>query len=260
VKNYYDSPRAASEYLLFHYGDPQLRPPAGWSDSAALPFPARCVQQCLDTARLPGKARALDLGCAVGRASFELARYCAEVVGIDFSRRFIALANRLRRDGEVKYRTFEEGRLTRERRAAVPRGIDRQRVRFEAGDATDLRRDLGQFEAVLMLNLIDRLAAPAECLERVAGLVRPGGQLIIASPYTWLADYTPRRRWLGGFVRRGRPVGTLDTFRRLLVAHFDLAARLDVPWLLREHARKYQLGVSEATVWIRREQKPAKGI
>jgi len=33
--------------------------------------------------------RALDLGCAVGRSSFELAREYQEVVGIDISQTFI---------------------------------------------------------------------------------------------------------------------------------------------------------------------------
>lgn len=31
-----------------------------------------------------GKTRALDVGCAVGRACFELAKHADEVVGIDY--------------------------------------------------------------------------------------------------------------------------------------------------------------------------------
>jgi 2-polyprenyl-3-methyl-5-hydroxy-6-metoxy-1,4-benzoquinol methylase len=34
----------------------------------------------------------LDVGCAVGGASFELARHFREVVGIDFSRAFVQAA------------------------------------------------------------------------------------------------------------------------------------------------------------------------
>ncbi len=51
----------------------------------ALDFAVRAVTACVDFARLPAEARALDLGCAVGRSSFELARGCREVLGIDFS-------------------------------------------------------------------------------------------------------------------------------------------------------------------------------
>jgi hypothetical protein len=47
-------------------------------------------------------------------------------------------------------------------------------------------------------------------------------------------------------------VRTFDTLRRILSPHFELARRQDVPFLLREHARKYQLGLSEASTWVRR--------
>jgi putative 4-mercaptohistidine N1-methyltranferase len=252
AENYYDSERGLSEYLLFHYGAPEPLLPHGWAEAGALEFPARCVSQCLDATRLPAQARALDLGCAVGRGSFELARHCAEVIGLDFSLQFIDLAHRLRQRGSLRFRSFEEGELTRARRAVVPPEIDRRRVKFEVGDATRLRADLGEFDVVLAANLIDRLDAPLKCLERLPGLLRPGGQLIVASPYTWLANYTPRKNWLGGFARGGRPVTTYDTLRRILAPHFKLARRLDLPFLLREHARKFQLGISEASVWLRR--------
>jgi putative 4-mercaptohistidine N1-methyltranferase len=252
AEKYYDSERGLSEYLLFHFGAPPPPLPPGWTETAAWEFPARCVSQGLDPARLPAQARALDLGCAVGRGSFELARRCAEVIGLDFSKKFIDLANRLRRRGSLPFRSFEEGEWTRARRAVVPPEIDRRRVIFEVGDATRLRPDLGQFDVVLAANLIDRLDAPRKCLERLPGLLRPGGQLIVASPYTWLASYTPRKNWLGGYAHGGRPVKTYDTLRRILSPHFKLIRRLDLPFLLREHARKYQLGISETSTWLRR--------
>jgi len=252
AENYYDSERGLSEYLLFHYGAPGPLLPPGWAEAGTLEFPARCVSQFLDAARLAAQARALDLGCAVGRGSFELARHCAEVIGVDFSQQFIDVGNRLRQRGSLRFKSFEEGELTQARRAIVPPEIDRRRVKFEVGDATRLRPDLGKFDVVLAANLIDRLDAPLRCLERLSGLLRPGGQLILASPYTWLANYTPKKNWLGGFVRGGRPVKTHDTLRRILSPHFKLIRRLDLPFLFREHARKYQLGISEASVWVRR--------
>jgi putative 4-mercaptohistidine N1-methyltranferase len=252
AENYYDSERGASEYLLFHYGSPGLRPPPGCSKAAALDFPARCVSQCLDLGLLPARARALDLGCAVGRSAFELARHCAEVLAFDFSKKFIDIANRLRRRGSLRFNSFEEGELTKARRAVVPPDLDRRRVKFAAGDATNLPPDLGRFDVILMANLIDRVATPQKCLEQLPDLLRPGGQLIITSPYTWLTSYTPRQHWLGGWTRRGRPIKTFDALRRILSPDFKLLRRLDLPFLLREHARKYQLGIAEASTWRRR--------
>ena len=77
---------------------------------------------------------------------------------------------------------------------------------------------------------------------------KSGGQLIIASPYTWLESYTPRGKWLGGFKRGGRAVGAFDVLRQILSPQFKLSQRRDLCFLLREHARKFQLGVSEATI------------
>lgn len=250
--NIYETDRLLAEYLLFHYGTPEEVLTPGGGPREALGYPERCVRECLDVARLPEGARALDLGCAVGRATFELARHCAEVIGIDFSRRFIATAHTLRAEGAVGYLRTDEGALTTPCRAVVPAGIDRLRVRFETGDAMNLRADLGAFDVVLLANLIDRLSEPRRCLDRLPGLVKPGGQLIITSPYTWLEEFTPRANWLGGFVRDGRPVTTRAGLEAALAGDFELVAARDLPFLIREHARKYQWSIAEATLWRRR--------
>jgi putative 4-mercaptohistidine N1-methyltranferase len=250
AENYYDSDRAISEYLLFHYGGYEHRLPAAMADG--LQFPIRCVSECLDAARLPKQARALDLGCAVGRSSFELARHCAQVLGIDFSARFISVATHLRDNGSFSFNYIEEGELARPHRAFVPPEIDRSRVNFEQGDAVRLRSGLGLFDVVLMAHLIDRLDNPAKCLEQLPGLLKPGGQLVITSPCTWLAEYTPRENWLGGFMRDNQAVQTIDTLKRILAPHFELSRRRDLSFVIREHVRKFQLGFAEATVWARR--------
>jgi putative 4-mercaptohistidine N1-methyltranferase len=250
AENYYDSDRAIAEYLLFHYGGHEPRLPGALAD--ALQFPVRCVSECLDAARLPQQTRALDLGCAVGRSTFELARRCAQVLGIDFSTRFVSVATHLRDNGSFSFNYIEEGELTRPHRAVVPLEIDRRRVNFERGDAVHLRSGLGLFDVVLMANLIDRVAHPAKCLEQLPGMFKPGGQLIITSPYTWMAEYTPRENWLGGFVRDDQPVRAFDALEKILAPHFELSRRQDLPFVIREHARKFQLGFAEATCWVRR--------
>jgi len=238
--NYYETDRAAAEYLLLHYGG-----------AARFNFPVRCAAQ-LQAPLLPASARGLDLGCAVGRSTFELARPCVEVVGIDYSAHFIAIARHLQKNGSFLFQSVEEGALTRPRRAVVPGEIDRRRVRFERGDALNLPSALGLFDVVLLANLIDRLRNPRKCLAQMRQLLRPGGQLVLVSPYSWQVDYTPRRCWLGGFRRHGRPVKTFDTLREILSPHFRLVRRRDLPFLIREHARKFQLGLAEASLWLRR--------
>jgi putative 4-mercaptohistidine N1-methyltranferase len=252
MSNYYETDRAVSEYLLFHYGTKDQILPYAFGPADALDYPVRCVTECLDRLRLPSEASALDLGCAVGRASFELARHCVRVVGIDHSQSFVNVARHLQNQGSITYGYIDEGRLTVPATAVVPEGIDRARVSFEQGDAQELRQDLGTFDVILLANLIDRLEDPGRFLARVKHLVAPGGQLILTSPYTWLEAFTPADHWLGGFERQGKKVRTLDSLRGILEDGFEWGGTKDLPFLIREHSRKFQWSVAQASLWLRK--------
>jgi SAM-dependent methyltransferase len=133
----------------------------------------------------------------------------------------------------------------------VPGEIERTRVTFVIGDAMQLPAELGRFDVVLLANLIDRLDDPVRCIAQLASIVHAGGQLIITSPYTWLEEFTPVEHWLGGFERAGNKVETFDALCRLLEPDFTLRAIKDLPLLIREHARKYQWCVAQASLWVR---------
>ncbi|RYD71521.1 MAG: putative 4-mercaptohistidine N1-methyltransferase, partial [Verrucomicrobiaceae bacterium] len=173
-------------------------------------------------------------------------------LGIDYSRRFIETATMLQRDGALDYSRTDEGALTTRLTARVPVEVDRNRVRFETGDAMNLRSDIGVFDVVLMANLIDRLREPECCLSRLPEMVKSGGQLIITSPYTWLEDFTPAGNWLGGYERDGRRISTGEGLSEALAGSFELVTTKNLPFLIREHARKFQWSVAEATIWKRR--------
>lgn len=247
---FYATDRALAEYLLFHYGTPELALPWAMGPREALEFPRRCVEECLVPETLATSAardrRGLDLGCAVGRGTFALARHCGEVIGIDFSAKFIGAAQRLLELGHLDFPVVMEGDRTVNARATRPELPDFTRITFEVGDALALRPDLGGFDVVLAANLLDRVREPGRLLRSLPGLLRPGGQLILTSPYTWLEEYTPREAWL--VDPQGRA-----TWERLAeeLAGLRLVRRLDLPFLLREHARKFQWSVAEATVWQR---------
>lgn len=244
---FYESDAAVEQYLLFHYGMPEQICPLLPEARTACGFPARCVSETLRHIALQKRTRALDLGCAVGRSSFELGRHFDEVVGIDFSGRFIAAAEQMREEQAMTVRVPREGLATDELRLELPSGLRTDYVRFERGDACDLRADLGSFDLVLMANLIDRLPDPARCLAWLPELIPIGGWLVITSPYTWLEEYTPRDKWLDGGGR-----GTLSALKEQLASAFDFRQAFDLPFLIREHRRKYQWSVAEASVWQRK--------
>ncbi|MEA3187953.1 MAG: hypothetical protein QOD99_1783 [Chthoniobacter sp.] len=248
----YDSERALSEYLLFHYGTSAEILPYAFGPREAIGFPVRCVSECLDQQSLPARARALDLGCAVGRASFELARHCSEVIGIDSSQSFIRTAAQLKKAGRLGFNRIDEGALTSRCVAEVPHDLDRTRVHFEIGDALRLRSTLGAFDVVLAANVLCRLSEPAKLVLNFPQLVRTGGQLIITSPYTWSREFTPSANWLGGYERDGHRYETFATLEKFLANDFSFLRSRDLPFLIREHARKFQWSVAHASVWIRK--------
>ena len=244
--NIYESPRLLAEYLLLHYGSEEDVLGAMPGPDGAVGFATRLVRELL--APVPEKARALDLGCAVGASSFELALSCSEVIGIDFSRAFINAARTLAETGSHDYEKIIEGSITAPSTARVPQGVDRSRVRFEQGDAMDFSSP-ESFDVVLAANLLCRLPDPRRLIARLPGLVRGGGQLLLTTPFTWLEEFTPKANWIGGTPEIGR---SFDALQALLDPHFALEHAADVPFLIREHSRKFQYGIACGSRWRRR--------
>jgi len=243
----YESDPLLHQYLVFHYARPGDQFPYAFGARDALDFPKRCAEQGFDRASLPESPRGLDLGCAVGRSTFELARFCREVVGIDSSHAFIDAAQRLRREGRHRVERVDEGAASTELEVTVDSSIDRFRATFEQGDAQRLRADIGQFDIVLAGNLICRMRDPMAFLGRLPDLVRPRGQVFITTPFSWLDSYTPRENWLGG-----EGGDSFAGLREALDPAFELTASFDMPFLIREHARKFQYSVAQASRWVRR--------
>ncbi len=244
----YETENLLNQYLLFHYGEAEEQLPWESGPRSGLGFPERCVGQGLDPGRLSGKGRALEVGCAVGRATFELARSFKEVIGVDFSASFVAAARTLSERGFLDYSIVETGTITRPAVARRPEGALGS-VSFEQGDAQELRQDIGSFDCVLAANLLCRLGWPERFLERLPDLVNPGGQLILTTPNTWLESFTAKKFWLGATPESGEP---LEAIRGHLEQAFDLDEVWDMPFLIREHRRKYQWSVAQASRWIRK--------
>lgn len=244
--NPYESDELLQQYLVFHYASGEAQFPYGFGGADALDFPKRCALEGPDFKNLPADGRALDLGCAVGRSSFELTRHCGEVIGIDYSQAFIDAANRMKASGRHAATRLDEGSAVTPLDLTLEVGIDRSRVRFEQGDAQSIREDIGQFDLVIACNLICRLPEPMRLLTRLPELLKPGGQLFITTPFTWLDEYTPQENWLGDGAQ-----DSFDGLRKALEPNFTLDAQWNMPFLIREHARKFQYSIAQASRWVR---------
>ncbi|MFM8733821.1 MAG: 5-histidylcysteine sulfoxide synthase [Pirellulales bacterium] len=248
----YETDQLVTQYLDFHYHDAV---PGGSRLQLGVPnFPRACVDATMRHVAADRRDRCLDIGCSVGRSAFEFARSFGHVDAIDFSARFIQSGVRLQEGDEVLYEIPTEGDLTVGRAISLDRiGLAEvgRRVLFMQGDACNLKDLFTDYDLVFAGNLIDRLYDPTLFLEGIATRIRPGGLLVITSPYTWLEEYTPREKWLGGRREAGEPFSTFDGLARSLAGSFSLVEREDIPFVIRETARKHQHTIAEMTVWRR---------
>jgi len=241
----YESDALAAQYCDAHYGPEHF---------GVANFPATVAAICLQLMQGRLKGHALDLGCAVGRASFELAKGgFAAVTGLDFSTRFFRLAARMQEEGYLRYALPEEGEVVSFHEIGLKElGLEgvRERVSFSQADACNLPEKFTGYDLVLAANLIDRLYSPRKFLGSIHERMNPGGLLVITSPYTWLEEFTKKEEWLGGYREAGEPVWTLDGLKEALTPRFRLVgAPQDVPFVIRETRRKFQHTIAELTVW-----------
>ncbi len=245
--SHYETDRLVSEYIEFHYGSEYYGVPN---------FPKALAQLAIAALGDKPAGHALDLGCATGRASFELARHFGHVTGIDFSARFIGVGTQLIEQGCVRYTLVDEGELLSYKECTLAEnGLAEVagKVEFFQGDACNLKPAFTGYDLILAANLIDRLYSPARFLDSVHERLNPGGLLLIASPYTWLEEHTRRDEWIGGFKKDGENLTTLDGLKALLGKHFRLVdGPREVPFVIRETKRKFQHTLSEVTIWEKR--------
>ena len=245
--NPYETDELVTQYMEFHYGKTYY---------GVENYPAKCAQLCLQTLADNNKQKALDLGCAVGRTTFELAREFDEVIGLDLSARFIECATDLKEQGSLDYSIITQGELLVPCNADLSKlKLDEEtsKVSFYQEDACNLAPHHNDYDLIFAGNLLDRLQNPKQFLSSVHNYLSSDGILVMSSPYTLLEEYTPRENWMGGFVENGEEVTVLEGMKKVLEPHFEMIKEpIDVPFVIRETKRKFQHTLAEMSFWQRK--------
>ena len=246
-ESWFDSVRqVVSTYGWDGYADLD---PAEATPSPAGPVPGaarRCLDRLIALAAPERVTRVLDLGCAAGRTSFELAARYPDglVLGVDLHLGFLRLAQHASA-GRVAYPRRRIGIVYDRRRFPVTLA-GAERVDFWACDALALPFRGAAADLAVALNLLDCVADPPRLLASLAAVVEPGGRVLLATPYDWSTRATPLETWIGGHSQRGEHAGSGEAFLRSLLggAHARAAAGLtllaeepDFPWQTRLHER-----------------------
>ena len=240
--NVYETDEIIAQYCEFHYGSENF---------GIKNFCVNSVELLKPYIKNIKTAKALDLGCSVGRSTFELAKEFDEVVGIDFSANFINVGVKLKTYDNLIYKVKKEGEIFEEKSVSLDSlGLEdiKNKVTFMQGDACNLKDIYTGFDLIFCSNLIDRLYYPQKFLDDIPSRINNNGLLVLLSPYTWLEDYTPKENWLGGFLKDNKEVYTLDTLKENL-SQFELLETIDVPFVIKETSRKYQHTISQMSIW-----------
>ena len=188
----------------------------------------------------------LEIGCAVGRQSFELAKQTSDLVlGVDLNLGMLRIASSLLRTAEATLSIRRTGLVYERRRIRLPEAPP-ENLDFWACDALALPFRDGQYSQVVALNVLDSVHDPLALLQAIAKVMREGGSAGLSCPYDWSDQVTPVGNWLGGHSQRSLLRGESTAVLEALLAEsancdlVDLAkvAQADnLPWHVRLHDR-----------------------
>ena len=217
-----------STYLDAHWGDratpPLDEPAASGARALAAKIAARAAARV---------EHAVELGCSAGRFVAELAAGADHVIGLDLQFAAVRRARRLL-DGEpLAYARRVAGRHYAPARIAAGPPV---RCTLVCGDALDPPLIPRMFGRVVALNLLDSVASPRQLLSVLDGLCARGGELILASPYSWSSAVMAEPERLGA----ADPAAEVAEILRAgegLEQPYELEDEANLAWTLRRDAR-----------------------
>ncbi len=211
----------------------------------------RCLHAGLERVAARLDQPILDIGCAVGRSTFELAETSTELVlGIDTNFSMLRLAQQVLSDRKLRYPRRRIGIVYDRREFAVDFPAMEQ-VDFWACSGLSLPFQSNRFGLVVGLQVLDSVGSPHGLLSAIADVLHLGGSTILASPYDWSPAATPLEAWIGGHSQRSTTRGAAEPLLRSLLtpgAHphsiDGLILRdeiLHFPWHTRIHDRSIMI-------------------
>jgi len=197
------------------------------------------------------KNKLLDLGCSVGRTSFELANTFLFIDAIDFSARYIRYGVQLQRGDNIRFTTQKEGELfdfneINLNKLDLP---EAKNISFSQGDASNLKSIFNQYDVVLAQNIIENNHHPKLFLTTINKRINDKGLLIMVSNYSFNEDKTAKTQWLGGIKVNGENVTGFAGITEILSDKFNLLDQQELIKVSPINQRNFDISVMHITVW-----------
>ena len=176
----------------------------------------------------------LDIGCGVGRYTFECARTASFAVGIDVNIEHLKRAAAFQRGEAIRYKRKTRELAATEELSDFP---PPENVLFLLADAHNPPFRMDTFDSISALNVIDSVPYPLTLLGQADAMLKPGGKLLLSSPYCRDENSSPEC-----LETEDTPpheyILQLLTGKRVPDTGFNykiLREKTGIPWRLRKH-------------------------
>ena len=235
-----------SSYAWDHYGELMSTDSLNHSETVVPGNATVCLTAGLNLLSKPLQTPSLDIGCAVGRTTFELAtKTNGLTLGIDVNFSMLRIAQQVLQKGDINYPLKRLGIIYDQQQYEVLLD-NKDKVDFWVCNALALPFDKESFGSITALNVLDVCANPRDLLVNIRNTLRQDGHSILATPYDW-ATGVPLDNWIGGHAPHLEHQGNSESLLRELltpdkpnaVQKLRLIGEIEHhPWHVRVHARR----------------------
>ena len=244
--NPYEMDDNVTQYLENHYAKPLV-------EFTGKPFYEALVDLIKESLeKLEIKTdKLLDLGCKVGRASFELSNVFSQIDAVDFSAAPIKHAVNLQQGKEVRYTQKSEGELISFTKVTpLPELLlSNDNLIFSQGDPSNLKPKYSNYNVVLAQNVLEESYDAQLFLTDIYHRINQDGLLIIVTDYHFEAKQPNSSTWIGGKKIKGENVTGFEGLSERLLKQYNLISQNDLIQVFSVDFRHYNLNKYHVTVW-----------
>ena len=145
------------------------------------------------------KGWALDIGCAVGRLTFEMTKTHDRAVGVDTSLSFIRAARKIMAQRHLEFDLIMEGEITERRASPLDPDFKFENAEFIVADAMALPFPSDRFTTASSVNILEKVPDPSLHFSEANRIMnKTKARFLFSDPFSWDETVSSPNLWLGG--------------------------------------------------------------